>query len=231
FLKVVQIIIIYYIYIRMDDDAPLKRRLIAKETPMKKAFKKYLAFVATLENSASTPEQCQAAHQALLSELSLFEFQVQKATVLCDVNKKEMDYYSTLYSTRGQDIERVKAELVELKERLAHEKIQRQYKEQYLALYKLINDKPSIPDTEREIAKVKKELEAIMEQGTRTNEKLEMRTKQFQLLLHTVQELEQSLDTDDNKPLTPIQTLSSSSQAQATSISSSSSIVEDKMEI
>eukprot|EP01133_Synstelium_polycarpum_P007031 gene7031-8175_t len=133
-----------------DDIASLRKRLIAKEGPLKRTFKKYLSFISTLETSTSAQsfDLCQNAYQFLVKEMSLFEFQIQKATVLTEVNQNELKYYDEIYKKREEDIEAVNNEIAALKERLAYEKIQRQYKEQYQALYKLINEKPSIEETE-----------------------------------------------------------------------------------
>ncbi|EFA80055.1 hypothetical protein PPL_06877 [Heterostelium album PN500] len=226
----------------MDEDLPLKKKLLTKELPLKKTFKKYIQLVALLENPQSTPEQCQVAHQQLLNELSLYEFQIQKANVQADVNKKELEYYTNVYKTRCDDIENVKNEIVDLKERLAYEKIQRQYKEQYLALYKLINEQPTIHDTEIEIEKVKKELEEVDKMNKKTNDKLDLRMKQFQLLLHTIQELEQNLDIDSGETEQQQQTSPQEQQTQSptstdpiklnnSNSKSNSTINEDKMDL
>eukprot|EP01132_Coremiostelium_polycephalum_P011879 gene11879-14530_t len=199
-----------------EEENILKNRLIFKDTVIKRAFKKYLYFINTLTSPNDTPQQqqdtnnnnninepetslekTQSAYISLVKELSNFELGIQKATIISDTNRDELTYYDSIYKQREIDIENVKKEITQLRERLAYEKVQRQYKEQYLALYKLINEKPTIEQTEREISQAQKELNEISEQTSRTNSKLDLRSKQFQLLLHTLSELEKNLEEDD----------------------------------
>ncbi|KYQ92663.1 hypothetical protein DLAC_06657 [Tieghemostelium lacteum] len=184
-----------------EEEKIIKNRLIYKDAIIKRAFKKYLQFIATL-NEPSTGEQtaqeqydkCVNAYLQLSRELSSFELVIQKAQTISDIGNEELQYYDQLYQQRTMEIENEKKEIAQLKEQLSYEKIQRQYKEQYLSLYKLINEKPSIEQSESEILQAQKELDEITDQMTKTNNKLELRSKQFQLLLHTLNELDMNLD-------------------------------------
>jgi len=186
-----------------EEDIILKNRLIYKDAIIKRSFKKYLQFInlltdntSNVDDGSSSSEKIQSAYISLIKDLSNFELGIQKATTISETSKEELQYYETLFKQKELEIENEKQEIQKLKERLAYEKTQRQYKEQYLALYRLINEKPSIDQTEKEIETAQKELNEISEQTLKTNNKLDLRTKQFQLLLHTLGELEKNLDDD-----------------------------------
>ncbi|EGC37106.1 hypothetical protein DICPUDRAFT_30821 [Dictyostelium purpureum] len=180
-----------------DDEGVLRNRLIYKDIIIKKIFKKYLQLVSLLNSPTSaTSPQIQQTYTQLLNEFSLFELSIQKAQTISETCREESNYYEQLCKQREIEIENEKKEIIKLKETLDHEKKHRQYKEQYLALYKVINEKPSIEQTEKEIQKSQKELNDLSDQTNKTTSKLELRTKQFQLLLHTLSELEKNLDDD-----------------------------------
>ncbi|KAF2078581.1 hypothetical protein CYY_000081 [Polysphondylium violaceum] len=213
-----------------EEDVILKNRLIYKDAIIKRSFKKYLQFINILTDTSDTTnsnssEKIQSAYISLIKDLSNFELGIQKATTISETSKEELQYYETLFKQKELEIENEKQEILKLKERLAYEKTQRQYKEQYLALYKLINEKPSIDQTEKEIEIAQKELNEISDQTLKTNNKLELRSKQFQLLLHTLGELEKNLD-DDNQVI--VQQQQSSNMATSTTTTTDNNV--DKME-
>ncbi|EGG14672.1 hypothetical protein DFA_10930 [Cavenderia fasciculata] len=216
-----------------EEEDILKRRLLLRENAIKRVFKKYLQFMSATADNSSNPqsiETCQNAYHSFIRELSSLELQIQKSTVISEINQNELKYYDELYSKREEEIESVKKEIQELKTRLIYEKIQRQYKEQYLALYKLINEKNTTDQTEKEIQQVKKELDAILDQNDTTSAKLDLRSKQFQLLLHTVQELEKSLDDEMVNPSALLQQATvSPNQSSSTSLGTSSTSIQSPL--
>ncbi|KAN0018326.1 hypothetical protein ACTFIU_010942 [Dictyostelium citrinum] len=188
-----------------EEESIIRNRIVYKDFVIKKVFKKYLQFInVTTGNNEDSSVDLQSLCTQLINEFGHLELSVQKAQTISETCSDETLYYQQLSKQREIEIENEKKEIAILKETLDYEKKQRQYKEQYLALYKAINEKPSTEQTEKEIEKAQKELNEITNQTNKTTSKLELRTKQFQLLLHTLNELEKNLDeslpsfTDNN---------------------------------
>ncbi|KAK5577081.1 hypothetical protein RB653_002019 [Dictyostelium firmibasis] len=178
-----------------EEESIIRNRIVYKDFVIKKVFKKYLQFInATTGNSEESSADLQSLCTQLINEFGHLELSVQKAQTISETCSDETLYYQQLSKQREIEIENEKKEIAILKETLDYEKKQRQYKEQYLALYKAINEKPSTEQTEKEIEKSQKELNEITDQTNKTTSKLELRSKQFQLLLHTLNELEKNLD-------------------------------------
>ncbi|KAM9945833.1 hypothetical protein ACTFIT_004108 [Dictyostelium discoideum] len=178
-----------------EEESIIRNRIVYKDFVIKKVFKKYLQFInVTTGNNEDSSVDLQSLCTQLINEFGHLELSVQKAQTISETCTDETLYYQQLSKQREIEIENEKKEIAILKETLDYEKKQRQYKEQYLALYKAINEKPSTEQTEKEIEKAQKELNEITDQTNKTTSKLELRTKQFQLLLHTLNELEKNLD-------------------------------------
>ncbi|KAN0044821.1 hypothetical protein ACTA71_006347 [Dictyostelium dimigraforme] len=178
-----------------EEESIIRNRIVYKDFVIKKVFKKYLQFInVTTGNNEESSADLQSLCTQLINEFGHLELSVQKAQAISETCSDETLYYQQLSKQREIEIENEKKEIAILKETLDYEKKQRQYKEQYLALYKAINEKPSTDQTEKEIEKAQKELNEITDQTNKTTSKLELRTKQFQLLLHTLNELEKNLD-------------------------------------
>jgi hypothetical protein len=121
-------------------------------------------------------------------------------------------------------IEKVTKEIEDLKTKVHTEKIIRAYKEEYESISRVINEYPSRKEIAayvytyfisvvfflggccystglydmccREIAIEKKRLEESKEMITRADTKLDLRIKQFSLLMSTIQNLKATLDED-----------------------------------
>jgi len=165
-----------------------------KETALKRLTKKFVNFCNTLETSSVSESNIQ--YQILLKELALFEMGIDKARTICETTERELNSYNQMFVQREESIEQVKKDILVLKEELAQERRIRQNKEQYAQLAKIIAERPPTSVTEKEIEQLQTDLASVTQDTTRTSSKLDLRTKQFQLFLHALSELQRELDDD-----------------------------------
>ena len=93
-------------------------------------------------------------------------------------------------------VESTEADIKKLTEELRVAKKVRQYKEQYEALAKLVNRHSSKPTTTKEQADLQVELQKLGEEKSRLDEQIDVRRKQFALLMQTIDDLTRTLGED-----------------------------------
>lgn len=96
----------------------------------------------------------------------------------------------------GSDIAKIKGDIEQLKKDLVMERCSRKYREEYESLAKVVNTIPSRMSLEGEMKKETDEMQALQAELNATNSKMETRSKQFDLLLRTIHDLQQTLKED-----------------------------------
>jgi THO complex subunit 7 len=89
-----------------------------------------------------------------------------------------------------------------LKVQLEEAKIERQHKEECEAIRRLIAAQPPRAETQRQLNELEKELVGMEAENFAASRTLELRKKQFGLLLHVVDELQSTLEEEKN-PVDP----------------------------
>lgn len=89
-----------------------------------------------------TVEECEAAHNAFMKDLALYEFSMGKIQVVADTNLREVSAYQELQKMLKGDMERLSGEIESLKIRVAKERVVRKNKEEYAALAKQASQHP-----------------------------------------------------------------------------------------
>ncbi|KAL6067573.1 REJ domain-containing protein [Balamuthia mandrillaris] len=205
-----------------EDTAVIRKILLFNEIGLKKFTQKYLQLA---QGDITDPKELHQQETSLLSSLESFELGLNNAQTVRDTNAREIDYFTKLYSDLDQSIGDVREEITQLKQTLQDEKTLRQHKEEYDSLAKVINSFPSRSETTAKMDTLKKELEELGRQRLRTAQILELRSKQFALLLHTIQDLQRTLQLEEGSDLTisPLASIPSSSSSSASSTTPSSS--------
>ncbi|KAJ7415435.1 THO complex subunit 7 like protein [Pitangus sulphuratus] len=111
---------------------------------------------------------CYSQYQRMLSTLSQCEFSMGKTLLVYDMNLREMENYEKIY----KDIE-------------------------YDALAKVIQHHPDRHETLKQLEALGKELQNLSHIKENVEDKLELRRKQFHVLLSTIHELQQTLENDE----------------------------------
>ncbi|MBA0582007.1 hypothetical protein Gorai_024161 [Gossypium raimondii] len=173
-----------------EDDAIIKHRLLTRTTttrgepPLKKLQRKFTSFVLEVEKDEENYNDCAKLSKAFLQELSTFEIPLLKSKAVIDANLREKENFNELKDEINRQISLVQTDIEELKKQLEESKIERQHKEECEAIRKLISAQPPRSETQKSIREIEKEIAALEAENTAGSRLLELRKKQFALLLH-----------------------------------------------
>lgn len=185
-----------------EDDVIIKHRLLTRTTttrgepPLKKLQKKFTSFVLEIEKDEDNNNDCGKLAKAFLQELSTFEIPLLKSKAVIDANLREKENFNELKEEINRQILQAKADIEDLKKQLEESKIERQHKEECEAIRKLIAVQPPRSETQKIITDLEKEIAALEAENTAGSRLLELRKKQFALLLHVVDELQNTMEEE-----------------------------------
>jgi THO complex subunit 7 len=181
----------HYAFGPHEDDAIIKHRLLSRTTttrgepPLKKLQKKFMSFATEVEKGTDNLNDCERLYKAFLQEINTFELPLMKSKAVVDANIREKESFNELQVEIQRQILQAQTDIEDLKKKLEKSKIERKHKEECEAIRKMISLQPPRSETEKLIADLKEiaDLEAENIACIRT---LELRKKQFALLLHVV---------------------------------------------
>lgn len=175
-----------------EDDVIIKRRLITRTTttrgepPLKKLQKKFTSFVSEVDKDEDNYNDCEKLARAFLQELTTFEIPLLKSKAIVEANVREKDNFNELKDEMNRQILQAQADIEDLKKQLEESKVERRHKEECEAIRKLIAQQPPRSETQKMITELEKEIAALEAENTASSRLLELRKKQFSLLLHVV---------------------------------------------
>lgn len=181
-----------YAFGPLEDDIIIKHRLLTRTTttrgepPLKKLQKKFTSFVVEIEKDEDNYNDCLRLSKAFLQELSTFEIPLLKSKAVIDSNRREKENFNELMVEINSQISHAQSDIEDLKKQLEASKIERQHKEECEAIRKLIALQPPRAETQKIIQDLEKEIAALEAENTAGSRLLELRKKQFALLLHVV---------------------------------------------
>jgi len=182
-----------------SEDALLQWRLLVKEFTLKAVSKTFINLQTNVasklqdENSVSLEQDL----YLLMKDLVSFDFNtIKKLDIIWTSNQNQLEAYKEEYLNKENEIEKTKKEIEKLKIELEEEKQIRKNKEEYEILGGVINSFPSRSETQKEIEQLHGEIESLLNEETSINTKIDLRTKQFQLLLFAIHQLEQTLESE-----------------------------------
>lgn len=149
-------------------------------------------------NSTDTPENTQTMQDRMQAQLAQCEFAVTKSDLCSRMMKQEMKNYDVISTTIEEGIEMAKTQIEQSKINLVLAKKIRRNRMEYDVLAKVIQQQPDRKNTSEKLATLSKELDDL--EGTRKQlqERLEIRRKEFTVLMHAIQSLQHKLG-DDNE--------------------------------
>ncbi|XP_062959498.1 THO complex subunit 7 homolog isoform X2 [Cynocephalus volans] len=136
-------------------------------------------------------------YQRMLGTLSQCEFSMDKTLLVYDMNLREMENYENIYKEIERSIAGAHARIAECKKQILQAKRIRKNRQEYDALAKEIQHHPDRHETLKELEVLGKELERLAHIKESVEDKLELRRKQFHVLLSTIYELQQTLENDE----------------------------------
>ncbi|XP_065853681.1 THO complex subunit 7A [Euphorbia lathyris] len=191
-----------YAFGPLEDDIIIKHRLLTRTTttrgepPLKKLQKKFTSFVVEVEKDEDNFNDCLRLSRAFLQELSTFEIPLLKSKAVIDANLREKENFNELMDEINSQIAQAQADIEDFKKQLEESKIERKHKEECEAIRKLIAMQPPRSETQNIIQDLEKEISGLEAENTAASRLLELRKKQFALLLHVVDELQNSIEED-----------------------------------
>ncbi|NWY47303.1 THOC7 protein, partial [Sylvia atricapilla] len=139
-------------------------------------------------------------YQRMLSTLSQCEFSMGKTLLVYDMNLREMENYEKIYKDIGKHEKIIAAaheKISECKKQILQAKRIRKNRQEYDALAKVIQHHPDRHETLKQLEALGKELQNLSHIKENVEDKLELRRKQFHVLLSTIHELQQTLENDE----------------------------------
>lgn len=176
----------------LEDEVIIKHRLLTRTTttrgepPLKKLQKKFTSFFVETDKDDSNYADCEKLARAFLQELSTFEIPLLKSNAVVEANIREKENFNELKEEINRQILQAQSDIEDLKKLLLESKIERQHKEECEAIRKLIALQPPRSQTQKLIMDLEKEIAALDAENTASSRMLELRKKQFALLLHVV---------------------------------------------
>ncbi|KAE9591681.1 hypothetical protein Lal_00038920 [Lupinus albus] len=191
-----------------EDDIIIKHRLLTRTTttrgepPLKKLQKKFTSFVSELDkdDDNNNYNDCDKLARAFLQELTTFEIPLLKSKAIVDANIREKENFNELKDEMNRQIFQAQGDIEDLKIQLEESKVERRHKEECEAIRKLIALQPPRSHTQKLITDLEKEITKLDAENTAASRLLELRKKQFALLLHVVDELQNTIE-DEQKSL------------------------------
>ncbi|XP_036700633.1 THO complex subunit 7 homolog [Balaenoptera musculus] len=147
--------------------------------------------------NSGSQEEGYSQYQCMLSTLSQCEFSMGKSLLVYDMNLREMENYEKIYKEIEGSIAGAHEKITACKKQILQAKRIRKDSQEYDALAKVILRRPDRRETLKELQAVGKELEHLSHIKGSIEDKLQLRRKQFHVLLSTIHELQQTLENDE----------------------------------
>ncbi|XP_048879680.1 THO complex subunit 7 homolog isoform X3 [Brienomyrus brachyistius] len=133
----------------------------------------------------------------MLGTLAQCEFSMGKTVLVYNMNLREMENYEKIYADIEQSITSAHEKIAECKKEILRAKRIRKNRQEYDALAKVIQQHPDRHETMKQLKALDKELQQLSRIKENVEDKLELRKKQFHVLLSTIRELQQTLENDE----------------------------------
>ncbi|NXN56794.1 THOC7 protein, partial [Rynchops niger] len=160
--------------------------------------------------NSGSQEEGYSQYQRMLSTLSQCEFSMGKTLLVYDMNLREMENYEKIYKDidfnitlcisyvfKENSIAAAHEKISECKKQILQAKRIRKNRQEYDALAKVIQHHPDRHETLKQLEALGKELQHLSHIKENVEDKLELRRKQFHVLLSTIHELQQTLENDE----------------------------------
>lgn len=150
-------------------------------------------------NSSENAEESDATYQRMLAQLVQCETSVEKAVQVFDMNSKEQQHYSKLYSDIDDSIKKAQEKIAECKQDLHQAKRVRRNRQEYDAMAKSVAQFPDRLESQRQLAVLNRDLEALRQSEESIDAKLDLRRKQFHVLVCAIHEMQHLLEEEEDR--------------------------------
>ncbi|XP_015436008.1 PREDICTED: THO complex subunit 7 homolog isoform X1 [Dufourea novaeangliae] len=147
----------------------------------------------------NNPDVDNTLHERMLSQLAQCEFAQKKSRLVSNMSQDELKSYEKLSKEIEIQIEEAKKDIERTKAELQEAKRVRKNRIEYDVLAKVINEQPDRVETNLKLATLREELGRLKEKSEQLEHKLEMRRKQFHVLISSIHSLQGMLDECDEE--------------------------------
>ena len=140
----------------------------------------------------------QATYERMIGQIAQCEFTAKKSLLCSNMNNAEQKQYEELYLEIEKGIISAQSDIEATKIELHRAKQIRKNKMEYDALAAIIQSQPDRRTNQDKLAQLRQELESSETECHKLEMKLELRRKQFHLLVSSIQGLQQLLTDDEN---------------------------------
>lgn len=190
-----------------EDDAVIRQRLLTRTTttrgepPLKKLIKKFTALAGEIDEEDSKYSECEKLYKSFLQELATFELPLLKTKAVVDANRREQESFKELHVELNQQISQAQRDIEDLKIQLEEAKIERQHKEECEKIRRQIAAQSPRLITQKQLNDLEKDLVQLEAESYAAARTIDLRKKQFGVLLHVVDDLQTTLDEEQKNPV------------------------------
>ncbi|EEZ98316.2 THO complex subunit 7 homolog [Tribolium castaneum] len=145
-------------------------------------------------STEDSPLENQATHDKLLAQLSLCEYSVRRSQLLTRTTSRQLENYKKIYDKFEQQISEVKDSIKQNKDNLVQAKIWKQNHMMYDLLAQSIAEQPARKETNERLSNLQAELKELHKEKELLEQKLDMRRKQFHVLVSSASKLQAMLE-------------------------------------
>ena len=141
---------------------------------------------------------CELQYQRMLTQLAGIEWNMTKSRMAAAMNQAELENYEVLHQRVEAGITEAKEEIEATKTDLAEAKRVRKNRMEYDALAKVISTHPDRETSEARIEALTHEQKQLEEKEVKLDQKLDIRKKQFHVLVSAIHQMQDLLDNDED---------------------------------
>ncbi|KAL3270577.1 hypothetical protein HHI36_021114 [Cryptolaemus montrouzieri] len=186
----------------MSDEEVIRRRLLidgdgtGDDRRLNVILKNLTKWVNTPDNSAIDN---QIILDRILWQIGLCEFSVKRSQILTKTSAKQLEKYHQIQERFETEIAKTKDSIEESKSNLKQAKIWKQNHMMYDLLANTIVGHPARKETNEMLANLQSELQKLKEQSKSLEQKLDLRRKQFHVLVTSANQLRVMLEEANNE--------------------------------
>ncbi|XP_014772034.1 THO complex subunit 7 homolog isoform X1 [Octopus bimaculoides] len=188
------------LYDKTDDDIIRRRLLIDGDGGNDdKRINSLLRMLVRWCNMPENDEESHLTYQRMLATLAQCEYNMEKSVLVYEMNLTEQKKYEHLNQDIEEKISEATSKIIDCKQELQEAKRIRKNRQEYDALAKVIQRHPDRLETTKQLQELDKELVKLKNHKNQIQEKLDLRRKQFHVLISAIHDLEGILEDDEKK--------------------------------
>ena len=152
-------------------------------------------------NATADDENIESLHEQTIASLSHAEFGLFRNQFILDMNKMEQDNYEELYKRINSEIERAQKKIVESKVDLLEARKIRKNRQEYDILARQILNFPNRVEMQATIKTLEERVEQLKKSEYEYDRKIDLRRKQFSVVLQSLSSLKMLIETDSKLDL------------------------------